>query len=654
MVRDAVELTLTQIGPWRLDRLPSGFMEEEMTGSEVQGDTSTEETIQEGFLNAPVSQEDLDAMGWQKELESREGPIDRWSSVTELRKRSDELKDERPQEAAILHLLSAVISMHMVVGTPQPYVAAFQMTNGRSAAPEDVGIYDLDALEMMSKSAKDTWVRARLSDVALQVAQAYERPGWQLGAIAARAHLEYSVSGDDHVVLRRQSLQRAMELGWRYLRNDAEFSEALWKSAKSLMHQGLTESWPGVSIPIAGEIRKRNRSMAGEAAAAFEQQGDTLLVKGPSPEVVDLFREAAALWLAAKDSPREQIAHHKTADALIDLARTPGQAMVQADWMAEGIAVLRRHKGDRARIKELQAELADIRSRIIGEMSTFSHQIDVSSVVTHVRRRISAETLADALLQVAFAFSTWVDAEQVRKEVTDNARRFVFTGMFRQVTYDANGVPVDAASPFDSSDEAEMERRMVNHVSQHDHPILARVAIPAALDVLQSKFEPTLADILGILHSSPVTPRGHEWSLARGILAGLELDWEESAVFLIPQAEPFVRAAFKRAGIHTLSNSTATDGAEEEKSLNELLAHPDVGSVLPPDLILELKALLTHKAGHNLRNRYGHGLIADDELANVGTVALWWTMLRLVLWPFRERVVEMWQQTERVVEEGEA
>jgi len=625
-----------------------------MTGSDVQGDTSDEELTHSGILDAPVSRQDLEAFDWQQELASLSGPVSRWTSVAELRKRSDEIKEERPQDAAILRLLSAAISMHMVVGTPQPYVAALQMSNGRSAAPDDLGIHDLDALEMMAEMATDAWLRARLSDVALQVAPVYGRPGWQLGAMAARAHLEYSIRTDDHAVSRRESLQRALELGWRYLRRDTEFSEAVWTSAKSLMHQGLEKSWLGVSIPIAEEIRKRNRPIAAEAAEAFEQQGDTLLASGPSPDVVDLFREAAALWLAAKNSSREQIAHHKSADALICLARAPGEAMLQAEWMSEGIAVLRRHKGDRARIKELQAELADIRSRILGEMSTFSHQIDVSSVVTQIRERVTAPALADALLQVAFAFSSWVDAEQVRKEVTDNARRFVFTGMFRQVTYDANGVPVDSMAPFDASDEAEMERRMVKHVSQHDHPILAQVAIPAALDVLQSKFEPTLADIVGILHNSPVTPRGHEWSLARGILAGLELDWEEAAVFLIPQAEPFVRAAFKRAGIHTLSNSTVTDGAEEEKSLNELLAHPDVGSVLSPDLILELKALLTHKAGHNLRNRYGHGLISDDQLANVGTVALWWTMLRLVLWPFRARVVEMWEQAKSLKNEGDA
>lgn len=165
---------------------------------------------------------------------------------------------------------------------------------------------------------------------------------------------------------------------------------------------------------------------------------------------------------------------------------------------------------------------------------------------------------------------------------------------------------------------------------------------------MQTKFEPTMADMIGLLHQSPFVPRGHEWSLARGLLAGLNHDWNEAAIFLIPQAEPFIRAAFHRRGIHTLSHNNTTDGAEEEKSLNELLAHPEVETVLSPDIVLELKAQLTHKSGHNLRNRYGHGLISDDDLACVGTIVLWWTMLRLVLWPYRGRALELIRQAEQV------
>lgn len=322
--------------------------------------------------------------------------------------------------------------------------------------------------------------------------------------------------------------------------------------------------------------------------------------------------------------------------------------MLQADWMAEGIAILRRHRGERSTIRELQAELAEIRTRIIGEMGTISHPIDVSEIVFHVERRMTADNLPEALLQLAFAFSDWTNAARTRVQVIEAAQRYAFSNFFRRVTYNADGVPVDVTAPFDASNEEELERRIVQHVAQFEHPLLAQVAIAKGIDIMQSKFEPTMADMIGLLHQSPVVPRGHEWSLARGLLAGLNHEWNEAAIFLIPQAEPFIRAAFHRRGIHTLSHNTTTDGVEEEKSLNELLAHPEVATVLSPDIVLELKTQLTHKAGHNLRNRYGHGLITDENLACVGTIVLWWTMLRLILWPYRGRALELIRQAEEV------
>lgn len=595
-----------------------------------------------GILKTVVNDDDLASFDWQQELGDLDGPYDRWSHVRQLNQRAEALNTEAPAQAGVLRLLSAVISMHLVVASSTPFMAAFQMSDRRSAAPEDLDAQDLVTLTTMAGQARSSWLRARLADVGVVVSQNHGVPAWQLGAIAARAYLDHARRTDgEHDVDRRESLQRAMDLGWRYLRREDAFHAGLWAAAMVLLRKGLDESKPGVSVPIANELAQRNRTLAAEAALLFEQKADELSAQGASPLASETYREAANLWRAAKDAARAETAHHRSAHVLIALARAPGQAMLQADWMSEGIAILRRHRGDRVQIRDLQVELADIRARITGEMSTLSHSMDVSDIVAHIKARITADNLPDALLQVAFAFSSWVDAGQARTRAIETAERYVFSSMFRQVSYDANGVPVGVTEPFDAANEEELEKRIVQQVAQFDHPLLARVAIPCAIDILQTRFEPTVAEVMGLLYESPVTPRGHEWSLARGLLAGLNHDWQEAAVFLIPQAEPFVRAAFKRRGIHTLSNNTNTAGTEEEKSLSELLAHAEVGSVLSPDIVLELKTLLTHKSGHNLRNLYGHGLIPDEDLANVGTIVLWWTVLRLVLWPYRGHAAEL-------------
>jgi len=613
--------------------------------ADSQGEEASNDTAA-GILRHPVSEAELADLGWQEGLEEIDGSFNRHTRVIAINNRAQSLESEAPTLASVLRLLSATVSMHFVANTPRPFVAAFRMSNCRSAAPEDLGQYDLAALSVMAKQTHLPWLKARLSDVALIVSQAHGVPSWQLGGLAARAYLEHAKreGPEEHAVDRLESLQRAMEVGWRYLRKDEAFHTQLWEIAMVLLRQGLAESWPGISMPIAHEIIQRHSNLAPVAAELFDQQAEALYAQEPTPLAANIFREAGDLWHAAKQADRAKSSRHRSADVLIALARTPAQAMLQADWMLEGIAILRRNQGDRSYIRELQAELATIRLRIVGEMSAVSHEIDVTEIRDHVRTRMSADSLPDALLQIAFAFSQWTNSSRARSRVVETAERFVFSSMFRQVTYDENGVPISVTQPFDANNEEELERRIVHDIAQYEHPLLAQIAIPYGIDILQMHFEPTLSDMIGLLLESPVTPRGHEWSLARGLLAGLNHDWHEAAVFLIPQAEPFVRAAFKRQGVHTLSNNS--EGAEEEKSLNELLAHTEVLSVLSPDIILELKTLLTHKSGHNLRNRYGHGLIPDEGLASVGTVILWWTMLRLILWPYRGRAIELIQQAD--------
>ncbi|WP_164281054.1 DUF4209 domain-containing protein [Stenotrophomonas indicatrix] len=98
--------------------------------------------------------------------------------------------------------------------------------------------------------------------------------------------------------------------------------------------------------------------------------------------------------------------------------------------------------------------------------------------------------------------------------------------------------------------------------------------------------------------------------------------------------EAIVRADLKRHGIDTrVSNDL--DG-ENERSLTQLLELDAERAILPKGLNFELKALMPHPAGANLRNRYAHGLMSDRELASPATLTVWWLVLRYVLKPFAD------------------
>lgn len=304
--------------------------------------------------------------------------------------------------------------------------------------------------------------------------------------------------------------------------------------------------------------------------------------------------------------------------------------------MAEGIAILRRHRGDRTKIKELQSELADIRRTISDEMHSITYPIDTKDLIGHIEDKVKSPDLPTALLEIAFAFSTFTSAEEVKQTVIESSKEFAFEHFFARVVYNHEGVPVERGNAFDANDPVNLEQHMIEDICRFHHPLLANVSVMHATSLVRNRCEPTLNDLLALTHASPVVPEGHEWSMARGLLAGLEHDWEEAAIFLIPQAEPFVRAAFKRHNINTLA---IKEGIEQEKSLSELLGHEDIAQVFHEDIVIELKAILTHRSGHNLRNLFGHGLIRDEHLASTATIMLWWTLLRLIMWPYRHRLI---------------
>ncbi|QOY21328.1 DUF4209 domain-containing protein [Xanthomonas citri] len=601
------------------------------------------------IIDKPVPLEVLDIMDWQSHLTDYDWTDHRWNAIQLTNQRSDELaKEGHQQEALVLKLLSSVISMHFVGNVTEPFKPMWQRDNRCSPAPQHLSQLDVQFLQAMAKSAKNAWLKARLADVACVAGLLVGLKGremGEMGAIAARAYLDHAkkfLTGDE--LLRAmdsvECLQRAMHLGWKFCRKDDAFRDEVWGTTIDAIDRAIERQHLGIISALAEEILGRQHDFAGATGAKLEKAVDTWSAINHEA-VVDgipsFYIKAARLWHAAKDSARSEACYHKAADALIFKSRGDRQAMVRADWMAEGIAILRRHRGDRTKIKELQSELADIRRMISDEMHSTTYPIDTKDLIRHIEDKVKSPDLPTALLEIAFAFSTFTSAEEARQTVIESSKEFSFEHFFARVVYNDEGVPVERGDAFDANDPANLEQHMIENICRFHHPLLANVAVMHATSLVRNRCEPTLNDLLALTHASPVVPEGHEWSMARGLLAGLEHDWEEAAIFLIPQAEPFVRAAFKRRNINTLA---VKDGIEEEKSLSDLLGHEDIAQVFHEDIVIELKAILTHRSGHNLRNLYGHGLIKDEHLASTATIVLWWALLRLIMWPYRQQIIE--------------
>lgn len=599
-----------------------------------------------GIINQPVSPEVLDHFDWESHLKERDWTDHRWNAAQLTNERSKALTEEgREQEALVLKLLSAVISMHFIGNLPTPFGPMWQDGNHCSPAPQHLGQLDVQFLQAMAKSANDVWLKARLADVACVAGPLVGLKGWEMGSVAARAYLDHAkkfLTGDEPIRAMDsvECLQRAVHLGWKYRKKDDAFREEVWGTLIEAIDHAIERQHLGIISALTEEILQRQHSLAEATAEKLEKAVDTWSTinhEAVIDNIPEFYVKTARLWHAAKNGSRPEACYHKAADALILKARGDRQAMVRADWMAEGIALLRRHRGDRAKIKELQSELAEIRRTISDEMHSVSHAIDTKDLIDFIEHKVTSSELPTALFQIAFAFSTFTSIEQIKAEVIESSKRYVFQHLFARVVYNDEGVPVERGDAFDANNPANLEQHMIENICRFHHPLLANVAVVHASSLVRNRCEPTLNDLLALTRASPVVPEGHEWSLARGLLAGLEHDWEEAAIFLIPQAEPFVRAAFKRHNINTLA---IKEDVEQEKSLSELLSHEDINQVFHEDIVMELKAILTHRSGHNLRNLFGHGLIRDEHLASTATIVLWWTLLRLIMWPYRNLIAK--------------
>ena len=257
--------------------------------------------------------------------------------------------------------------------------------------------------------------------------------------------------------------------------------------------------------------------------------------------------------------------------------------------------------------------------------------MDATDIVREIEARVVGPTLLDGLLQMTYGLWSWPQFEREQQRVIDTANEFVLSSMFGVQQVDIDGVLIAQSGPFDANDPKSVYDAMVRQHRDFDLRMRADILVARCVDLLFVRHHPALFHIHEIVHLSPMVPAGHELSIARGFLAGINGDWLEAATYLIPQVEPLIRHLFQQHRIVTIT--MREDGTQEEKNLYELLGSAEAERVLSKDLILELNTLMIHPMGFRLRNVWAHGLATDQQLVSHGALALWWTLWRLILWP---------------------
>ncbi|CAD0352577.1 hypothetical protein ABQZ99_007630 [Xanthomonas hortorum pv. vitians] len=178
------------------------------------------------IIDRPVPLTALDDLDWEAHLADHDWTNHRWGASQLTDQRSKRLAEEgHEQEALVLKLLSAVISMHFRGNLPEPFGPMWQDGNRCSPAPQHLGQLDVQFLQAMAKSAKNAWLKARLADVACVAGPSVGLKGWEMGSLAATAYLDHAkkfLTGDEplRAMDSVECLQRAMHLGWKFRRKE--------------------------------------------------------------------------------------------------------------------------------------------------------------------------------------------------------------------------------------------------------------------------------------------------------------------------------------------------------------------------------------------------------------------------------------------------
>lgn len=588
----------------------------------------------------PVLQELIDdknyaALDWVSLVGEEGDGSAPWGLATKFFQKARQLEEEgQPSQSQAMQVLGGAISIHLRHPSHAPFGPVFQSREGRSMSMEDLGEHDVALLARAAHEAPTPWLQSRFADLAI-TADGRTPPDWRLGRLAVDAYLDYiaSVFGTEHAIRGLDELQRSLVLLWVYAKKDHSLWDRFWAVIVDEVPHSIEYNWPGLVFRLCDEAISRNRHACEVILPQIESKALALEAADP---------QEAARWRAQAHRLNQRLGKQKEANASL---MAQGEAMARAAELAaqqqpmlapmhmiEAISLLRKAKAAPSRIQELRDQLSNYERASLDHYGHFSAKTDVSEWVKWIDEQIAAPDFFSALLRATYRAGQWLNLEEIEERVRQQSSEHPLSSMFTTTHVNSDGMVVAQRPPLDLKDPASVRLHAVNSAHEVDIPMRSSVMVSHVADTLYTTYQPSFHAIKELVEASPITPAGQTETLARGLFSGFIDDWLATSVYLIPVLEPFVRAQLKRIGAHT--TGVNEDGTQHEKTLGEMLDMPEAERFFGKNLVFELRVLLTDPEGFNLRNGYCHGLMTDRELQNAGIMSLWWTLWRMILFPW--------------------
>ena len=273
-----------------------------------------------------------------------------------------------------------------------------------------------------------------------------------------------------------------------------------------------------------------------------------------------------------------------------------------------------------ALIKQFQLALQYAQTERLKELKSVSvGPLDITPFILNLEKALDKARSFEESLLVLATLSPLQNKSALESRIADHLQQLPHS-LFALTEYiDERGRTLNHSASFEEkvshhvtqelSIHWDMKARLINH---------ARQWIVRCFSVLES-------DWLNVISHNPYISVGHHEIIARALHQGLNADLLDSTHLLPPQFEASCRHILDSNNMNyqTITNSLK----QKDKSINELLATPEINRFISEDFCFEVSQLLTED-GLNLRNNGLHGKMTYLDFYQYRSLYLWYLAIQ--------------------------
>ncbi len=519
----------------------------------------------------------------------------------------------------------------------QPFRPLFSSTTASSPALHDLPIDALNAVVAVVPAITDPELRARMADIAW-----IRLSDHKMAQIAISAYIESSdqLSAESYWFLSIKRLRRAMNLAASL---GSGGGEALSKVTARL--ETLISGSTGVNerrfVPAhAMKVLLDSGQGDGPLQSKVCEQYATELELAGNWFGAETYWNLKARWDGVVgDSEGRQKSLKRSAEtharqAQVRLTANPPDYLGAAHFLRGAFEAMRQ-MGESERAEQLHALLIDTQAKSLSQMSTLSHEVDVSDTVKRSKSAVSGKNFLDAVLTlVTMIHPPQVDqlAETAAQMSNESPARAIFPAVY----LDVRGRVIGRRPSLHVAGEKDLEEAKRSEMfsdAVHYQTYFAIAAIEPARKQILADHHVTLEDVLSLVVNNPFVPQGRELLAAKGLYHGFLGEFDLSCHLLVPQLENSIRYVLNQQGV--ITSGMSQEGVQEDFSLSTLFTRlqPELERVFGADLAFDLQGLLVERSGSNIRNRLAHGLMDFGNFFGYTMSYLWWVSLFLCCQP---------------------